>query len=261
MAEDKPRKRSKHLVVQTNPFKDTKPPERIAPTQYSTEGREGTTNGETYDNTQYTFPDRQDYQPLKYSHKIEFEDARETGTRPASFYAFSDSVSESFQVNYQQIEKLGSPEPIFHYSGTSKQMSISFKAYEDDYAFNSAAYLKNEDPYSSYGPDLGPSLQKRIDILKTMVYPDVDKQGNPTSPPLVYLTYGQLTEEYSSFVDNENDPLPYKREKIFGYITSLQVDYSNELGYTEDFKSRQVNISIGFQQINTGIVGRPDKSV
>lgn len=254
MAKDKPRKRSKHLVVQTNPFKDTKPPERIAPTQY-TQTRDGATNGESYDNTQYKFAPVSDYKTPKYGYTVDFKDARNDNR--VSFFAFSDSVNESFQVNYQQIEKLGSPEPIYHYSGTSKQMNINFKAYEDDYAVDVQELLaKGEN--SAFGPDAGLSLTKRLDMLKTMVYPDVDTQGNPTSPPLVYLTYGQLSEEYSSEMtpDNEGDPLPYKRKKVFGYITSLSVEYSNELGYTEGFKSRQVNISIGFQQINTGVVGR-----
>lgn len=249
MAEGKPRKRSKHLVVQTNPFIEEEPPVPISPTQGKPTG--SNINGEQYNNDQYNnFPDDKSYKPVNYQKIIAFEDARKGG-KSVSFYAFTDSVEESFQVNYQQIEKLGSPEPIFHYSGTSKTINLSFKAMEDD-------YVEVDD---KYGPDGGPSLQDRIDILKTMVYPDVDKQGNPTHPPLTYLTYGQLTQEYSSANGkaDENASLPYKREKVFGYITSLSVEYSNELGYTKDFKSRQVNINIGFQQINTGIVGRIEK--
>lgn len=243
----KPRKRSKHLVVQPNPFIDEDIPASISPTQHAATGSNA--NGEQYNNEKYrSSAEPQSYQPPGYKKTIIFEDAR--NGKNVSFYAFTDSVNESFQVNYQQIEKLGSPEPIFHYSGTSKTINLSFKAMEDDYI-----------PVDGEtGTDKGPSLQERIDILKTMVYPDVDTYGNPTHPPLTYLTYGQLAEEYASEAAANNDrALPRKRNKVFGYITSLTVDYTNELGYTKDFKSRQVNISIGFQQINTGIVGRIEK--
>jgi len=82
-----------------------------------------------------------------------------------------------------------------------------------------------------------------------MVYPKVDETGNPTQPPMVEMSYGPLEEEYSSAGKSSS--------KIFGYITSLSIDYSSQdLGYEDNTSSpRVVTFNIGFQPINRGLVG------
>lgn len=253
MAEEKIRKRSKHLKVQTNPFKEEEPPPMISPMKLAVTG---SSNTGPYDNSQYAKEfDNNTYEPPKYDHKIIFREAGKFTDKEVDFFSFADSITESFAVNYQTVEKLGSPEPIYQYSGTTKQINLSWKAIEDDYN------------------NLQESLSDKINILKSMTYPVIDRSGNPTNPPLVYLKYGQLTEEYASNPPEENlaaedyadweqsDYLPRKSKEIFGYITSLSIDYSSqELGYTDDetLKPRMVTFNLGFQQINRGIVGEFD---
>lgn len=278
MAKDKPRKRSKHLKVQSNPFFPEDPPDMISPMKRDPYG---TSNGQGYTNNYDVQPPsgsaeakqleelkkNNKYEKPDYNHKIIFQEVGKWVESAAEFYAFTDSASENFTVNYQQVEKLGSPEPIYQYSGTTKQINLSFKAIEDDYDDNT-----------------GPTLQQRINLLKSMTYPVVDASGNPTNPPLVYLTYGQLTEEYASNPEedtedyekyddpaeegNNNEYLPRKSNTVFGYITSLSIDYSHELGFVNTakaergfnesgakLKTRMVTFNIGFQQINRGLIG------
>jgi len=229
MANGKPRKRSKHLVVQDNPFRTKEPPKRVSPAKSESTGN--TSSGAEYDNTPYANATPENTMlDYEYGYKISFT-SRQDNLGSVSFHAFVDSVSESFTVNFQQTEKLGSPEPIHQYSGTSKNITLAWKAYRDDYTSES------------------PSLDFRITKLKQMVYPKVDETGNPTQPPMVEMSYGPLEEEYSSAGKSSS--------KIFGYITSLSIDYSSQdLGYEDNTSSpRVVTFNIGFQPINRGLVG------
>lgn len=166
------------------------------------------------------------------SHTISFQVAHDEDTN-VEFWAFVDSVSESYTTNFQQTEKLGSPESIYQYTSTSKTLSLSWKAIEDDYEHEN------------------PNLQKRIETLKKMVYPDVDKHGIPVKPPLVIMNYGPLKEEYSTNGATETD--------VFGYISSLSIDYSSqELGHKviDDLQHpRMVTFTVSFQPINRGKIG------
>ena len=249
MADKKPRKRSKHLVVQDNPFKPTSPPKSVSPTRSAPTG--SNTQGREYDNTSYR-AEQADYREKGNGyvnnlgqHKIIFERASESFlvamNSHVEFYSMVDSVSESFTVNFQQTEKLGSPEPIHQYSGTTKNISMSWKAIEDDY------------------DDEAASLSERIARLKALTYPIVDSNGNPESPPLVEIRYGPLKSEYARNTPDEYQ-IPGSRSSstILGYITSLSIDYSSqEMGYTEEgtTKPRMITFQIGFQPINKGIVG------
>ena len=243
MATDKPRKRSKHLVVQENPFSQKDPPKPTTPTNTSPTGLQ--TDDDSWRLEQVS--ERNFYKtPLEGAENmITFMGAGKMSDKYVEFYAFTDSVSEAFTVNYQQIEKLGSPEPIYQYSGTSKQINISWKAIDDDYE--------------------GAELENKIDMLKSMTYPIVDESGNVLTPPLVYLEYGPLTEEYASNPDIDEDetiPLGRKSTNIFGYITSLSIDYSSqEMGHRgSTYNPRMITFNVGFQQINRGLVGEYRKS-
>ena len=263
MADKKPRKRSKHLVVQNNPFKPTSPPKSVSPTRNAPTG--SNTQGREYDNTSYraeqaeymSSPGANGYVNNLGSHVIKLNRASQPDSDSVEFFSMVDSVSESFTVNFQQTEKLGSPEPIHQYSGTTKNISLSWKAIEDDY------------------DGIGLPLSQRVDRLKALTYPIIDSTGNPTTPPLVELEYGPLTSEYAS-ADNKftqkarkksdnntgastHPHLARKSEKVLGYITSLSIDYSSqELGYTKEgtSKPRMITFQIGFQPINRGQVGQ-----
>lgn len=258
MADKKPRKRSKHLVVQDNPFKPTSPPKSVSPTRSAPTG--SNTQGREYDNTSYrteqaeymSSPGANGYVNNLGSHVISFwravaepdgVDAYTHVHSSVEFYSMVDSVSESFTVNFQQTEKLGSPEPIHQYSGTTKNISLSWKAIEDD--------------YDTYDND----LELRIESLKALTYPIVDSSGNPTSPPLVELQYGPLKSEYARNSTDDWHVASRSDSTVLGYITSLSIDYSSqEMGYTEKglANPRMVTFQIGFQPISRGIVGQQE---
>ena len=230
------KKRSKHLVVQDNPFRETSGPKRVAPTQKE---ETGSINGQDFDNSPYREEEPKDSGIAEYgfTQKISFQVAHNDKIK-ADFWAFVDSVSESYTTNFQQTEKLGSPESIYQYTSTSKTLSISWKAIEDDY--------------------IKPTLQEQIKALKKMVYPDVDKHGIPVKPPLVIMNYGPLKEEYSATAAAAVASATAALENdVFGYISSLSIDYSSqELGHKGSLEHpRMVTFSVSFQPINRGRIG------
>lgn len=287
------RKRSKHLVIQDNPFREKEIPKPTTPTNKKPSGDADNSAWRAEQKAQLMLNDYRAVKPedLEKTAKISFKGQGMTNDVAVTFYGFVESLSENFSTNFQQIEKIGSPEPIHQYSGTSKEINISWKAFEDDYN----------------------NLSRRIDTLKELVYPTVDESGIPTQPPVLIMSYGALTEEYARnpkrgeltidldpelVVDTENadtvqetfidtamtrpegvplsdrwtqdvtdprkggmesnvPPLPRKSKEVFGYITSLGIDYSSqEMGYAGDVsKPREVSISVSFKQINRGITG------
>lgn len=225
-------KRSKHLVVQDNPFREKSVRDKaLTPTQKSPTT---SSDNDAYRKEQskkledeLRTPGLGYYENFsnKEGQKITFKLAH--GNTDVSFYAFVDSLSESYTTNFQQTEKMGSPESVYQYNSTSKTLSLSWKAFEDDY----------ED------------LPSRIEKLKKLVYPDIDEDGVPTRPPMVLLNYGPLREDYSS---NAKDA----KKGVFGYIASLSIDYSSqELGHDDEYRPRLVTFQVSFQPINRGKVG------
>lgn len=281
------RKRSKHLVVQENPFREKEIPKPITPTNKNPAADADNSAWRAEQKEQLKTDHRAvNSSQLEEAAKISFKGQGTMEYAAVTFYGFVESLSENFSTNFQQIEKIGSPEPIHQYSGTSKEINISWKAFEDDYD----------------------NLSRRIETLKELVYPTVDESGIPTQPPVITMSYGALTEEYArnpdktdvfafvpptkddkveggkkktfnpfqSFsgvprsdkwkqegqnwqpgVDRQAPPLPRKSKEVFGYITSLGIDYSSQdMGYDGDVsKPRQVSISVSFKQINRGITG------
>lgn len=242
-------KRSKHLKVQDNPFRPTEPPKPISPAK---KNKTGTSNGMSYDNSSYSAELEQyhkDHTPTvsldKAKHQIIFNTVGSNNKLTAQFYSFLESLTESFSLSLAQTEKLGSPESVQQYTSTAKTLSFSWKAFEDDY------------------PSSGNTLSQRISNLKSMLYPEVDHRGNPKKPPVVELQIfekGIIKQEYSTNPKKGTfDKKTSAREDktVFGYITSLSIDYSSqEMGYDDKSRPRQVIFNVSFQPINKGLVGR-----
>lgn len=260
------RKRSKHLVVQDNPFRKKEVPPPITPTNTKPTGDADNSSWRPEQNATRHLYDKREIKSEDFKKEphlnISFKGEGTMKELKVTFWGFIESLSENFSTNFNQVDKIGSPEPIHQYSGTSKEINISWKAYEDDY----------ED------------LSARIEILKELVYPTIDDSGIPTQPPVLTMMYGPLREEYAknpaSIEDRDKSPLPRKNKEIFGYITSLGIDYSSqEMGYAVEVdddgnydvgtlldeddeapipltvRPREVSISVNFKQINRGITG------